>query len=375
MSRMLTKRTGNFPFSWKRKSNQQAGVFVEEAGSNDKPAFWPCVGEHPVYDDELYSQLAGDVLRNQHYFEALWKKVRGKVVADIGTGNRALWACEAIRAGAKRVYAIEESAAAAASARVVVAGRGLSERIRIVEGASTQIELPERVDVCVSEILGEIGGAEGAAAVLSDAKNRFLKETGTMIPEMCDTLISPVELSKDLLDNPRFATDSLRYLEEIFNNMGRAFDPRVSIVNHREACKLLSSPRVFESLNFSNGSQQSRRDVSFLIGSDGVMSGFLLWLCFQCSHGQASLDTRLEGTTWFPVFFPVFYPGVEVSCGDLVEMSCDRQLSEDGIHPDYFITGNIIKRRSGFQPFNWKSSHHGSEFRGNMFYEKLFGEL
>jgi len=42
------------------------------------------------------------------------------------------------------------------------------------------------VDVCVSEIIGSIASAEGAAASSNDAR-RFLKPDGVMIRAVCDT--------------------------------------------------------------------------------------------------------------------------------------------------------------------------------------------
>ena len=52
---------------------------------------------------------------------------------------------------------------------------------------SRKVELPERVDVIVSDIRGVLPLFEGALASLQDAKKRFLAPNGVMIPR-CDVL-------------------------------------------------------------------------------------------------------------------------------------------------------------------------------------------
>ena len=68
----------------------------------------------------------------------------GRTCVDIGTGALALLAVIAARAGAKHVFAIEANAEAAAAAREEVAALGLAEQITILQGYSTDVELPER---------------------------------------------------------------------------------------------------------------------------------------------------------------------------------------------------------------------------------------
>jgi len=75
----------------------------------------------------------------------------GRRVLDIGTGTGVL-ACFAARVGATRVYAIGRTpiinvAVAAAAAN------GLTDRIEFIRGDATNVLLPERVDVAVSELL------------------------------------------------------------------------------------------------------------------------------------------------------------------------------------------------------------------------------
>ena len=85
-----------------------------------------------------------------------------RVVLDIGTGALALLAIFAAEAGASKVYAIEANAHSYAKALQSVRESRFSDRIVVLEGLSTNVTLPERMDLLVHENLGEIVSFEGA---------------------------------------------------------------------------------------------------------------------------------------------------------------------------------------------------------------------
>src|SRR6202521_4624270 len=98
----------------------------------------------------------------------------------IGCGP-ALFSLLGCRAGAKRVYAIEIEDIIDV-ARQVAAANGFADRIQFFENDSRKVELPERVDVIVSDIRGALPLFNGALASLRDARKRFLAPEGVMIP-------------------------------------------------------------------------------------------------------------------------------------------------------------------------------------------------
>jgi len=102
------------------------------------------------------------------------------VVVDIGTGTGIL-AVAAARAGAAHVYAVEATEIASV-ARAVFEANGLTERITLIQGWSTEIELPERADVLVSEIVGNDPWDERILEVTQDARKRLLKPTARFVP-------------------------------------------------------------------------------------------------------------------------------------------------------------------------------------------------
>ena len=150
--------------------------------TTDRIELWPSVAEYFVYDDLLYYAMTSDVLRNNSYKVAINRTVRDKVVLDIGTGKDAILARFCVEAGARRVYAVELLRESYEKAVKEVKRLGLENRITLIHGDSMKVQLPEAVDACVSEIVGSIGGVEGAGRIINDAR-RFLKPGGVMIPE------------------------------------------------------------------------------------------------------------------------------------------------------------------------------------------------
>ena len=121
-------------------------------------------------------------------------------VLDLGTGPFALFAKAAARLGARKVYAIEAVPASAARARKEVSdaakyGREFAEGVvEVLEGFSTDVALPEKVDLVIFEIAGSIASEEGCYATMRDARDRFLArpdDASSYIPHAYQTLGAP----------------------------------------------------------------------------------------------------------------------------------------------------------------------------------------
>src|SRR5438094_143041 len=83
----------------------------------------------------------------------------GDVVLDLGsgTGILGLMAC---RAGAKRVYAVDEGPIVGL-AREVAKANGFQDRITHIKGLSTRVALPEKVDIVLADQVGRFGLESG----------------------------------------------------------------------------------------------------------------------------------------------------------------------------------------------------------------------
>jgi SAM-dependent methyltransferase len=113
------------------------------------------------------------------------------VVLDLGcgTGILGLLAC---RAGAKRVYAIDEGGMIEL-ARAICVENGFQDRMRFIKDGSSRVELPERVDVVLADQIGQFGFEAGLFEYFSDARRRFLKPDGATIPRRLDLYVCPIE--------------------------------------------------------------------------------------------------------------------------------------------------------------------------------------
>jgi type I protein arginine methyltransferase len=190
-------------------------------GAGDQPSFFPSIGEYQAYDDDVYETFTIPGSRNAAYLRAITDCSAGQIVLDLGTGRDALWAVAAARAGARRVYAVEADPAVAAPARKVVASRGLAHVVTVIEGHSQNVTLPERADVCVSELIGNISSSEGVIGVLEDAARRLCEPHAVWIPYEAETRAAGVNMPSYVgLNGLAVAEEALAYLDRIYQSMG-----------------------------------------------------------------------------------------------------------------------------------------------------------
>ncbi|MFN6486982.1 MULTISPECIES: non-ribosomal peptide synthetase [unclassified Nostoc] len=344
-----------------------------EKSANGQVELWPSVAEFYVYDELLYYAMTNDHRRNDSYKVAINQLVKDKIVVEIGTGKDAILSRFCAEAGAKKIYAIERNQETCQQARACIANLGLTDKITIIHGDATLVNLPELADVCVSEIVGAIGGSEGAAVIINNAR-RFLKPDGLMIPERSITKIAAVTLPDEILENPQFTTTSAHYTQKIFEQVGYPFDLRVCIKKFPQV-NLLSNVDIFEDLNFNEFVHpEFNHEVKFDIQKNGCLDGFLVWLNLHTIAGE-EIDILQHEHCWLPVYFPVFEPGIEVSCGDVIEAICSRKLCDNNLNPDYSIKGHLLKKNGEIINFEHVSYHYKNSFQQTPFYQRLFANF
>ncbi|MEU4241247.1 hypothetical protein [Actinoplanes sp. NPDC026619] len=326
---------------------------------------FPSMGEYPAYDDRVYDAFDAADDRHRAYRTAVRAAAPGKVMVDIGTGRDALWAVEAAHAGARHVYAIEADPATADRAAEAVIAAGLDDRVTVLPGRSSETILPERAEVCVSEIVGNIASAEGAIAVLDDARNRLCTPDCVWIPFRIQTWAAAVDLTgADLA----VAAESLPYLHRVFEATGAPFDLRLCLGGPADDA-IISSAVPIESIVFDADrpppAHDERRTAELRIGSLARMSGILLWTRVATEvRGGREVDALAGGTrAWAPIYAPFPEP-VPVTPGDHLPLTFTRHTSDDGIHPDYELTVGDLPP--------WQSPHHNGPFRATPFYRRLF---
>ena len=106
-----------------------------------------------AYSPLDYASMLGDRGRMDAYSAALKQAIRpDSVVLDLGTGT-GYFAVLACFLGARHVYAIEPNPAIALGKKLA-AHNGVQDRITWYEKYSTDVQLPEKADVIVSDLRG-----------------------------------------------------------------------------------------------------------------------------------------------------------------------------------------------------------------------------
>jgi type I protein arginine methyltransferase len=143
-----------------------------------------------MYSLADYGAMIADPARTGSYIRAIKAAVRpGSVVVDVGSGS-GFFALVACRAGARHVYAIDE-ADIVQLGRQLATANNFADRIEFLQADSRQIDLPERADVIVSDLRGALPFHGHAIVTLEDARQRFLRESGILIPQR-DTLYAAI---------------------------------------------------------------------------------------------------------------------------------------------------------------------------------------
>jgi protein arginine N-methyltransferase 1 len=165
----------------------ESGVLLD-AADGDAPQGWADPVEH--------AWMLHDHRRTGSYLAAIEEVVRsGDVVLDLGTGSGIL-AVAAARAGARRVFAIEASDIASVAADVFEIN-GVGDRVTLIEGWSTDVELPEPADVLVSEIIGSEPLEEEVLETTLDARQRLLRPDPRVIPSSLRLDARPLAVPRD----------------------------------------------------------------------------------------------------------------------------------------------------------------------------------
>jgi len=141
--------------------------------------------------DEHYGYLS-DRVKLGRYQAAIDRLVRPEhIVLDLGCGS-GLLGLMALRAGAAKVLFVEE-AAIIEVARQTVAAAGFADKAEFFQVNSFELALPEPVDIVICDHVGYFGFDYGILELLADAKQRFLKTNGIIVPAQIELRLAPVE--------------------------------------------------------------------------------------------------------------------------------------------------------------------------------------
>jgi 2-polyprenyl-3-methyl-5-hydroxy-6-metoxy-1,4-benzoquinol methylase len=267
----------------------------------------PAAGESNRVEASIvgfHRRMLNDRTRTQAFLQAIHAVVRpGDVVVDIGTGTGVL-AMTAARAGARHVYAIEAGPIASVAARLVE-WNGLADRVTVLRGRSSDISLPERADVMVSELIGNAPFSERILDVVADALRRLLQPDARVIPSGLRVYGVPITIPDDRLPKARMTEEDVRNWKAWY---GLDYSPLLSVSNStqsRTAVKpqectnwsRLGAPSLLASVDLQHPPTEiCTLNARVMISADGVFNGLLMF--FEADLGPAtvlSTDPRYVG--------------------------------------------------------------------------------
>ncbi|XP_072386670.1 histone-arginine methyltransferase CARMER isoform X1 [Diabrotica undecimpunctata] len=170
----------------KIKSGKDASIFSVRTEDSSAAQYFQFYG----YLSQQQNMLQ-DFVRTYTYQRAILCNLddfKDKVVLDVGAGSGIL-SFFAAQAGAKRIYAVEASTMAHYAQKLVEAN-SFNTCIKVIAGKIEEVELPEKVDVIISEPMGYMLYNERMLESYLNAK-KWLVPGGKMYPSRGDLHIVP----------------------------------------------------------------------------------------------------------------------------------------------------------------------------------------
>lgn len=281
---------------------------------------------------EYHRTLIADRVRNQAFHDALSRVIRRgeTMVADIGAGT-GLIGLMAAKLGAREVLMYEAAEVAGVAQATIKANR--AKACHLMPCHSTEMEDPPRVDVVVSETLGNYALEENIIDTLADAQLRHLKDGGVMIPQRIRQFAVPVvsdRIHRELVvwDDVGFGIDLSDARAMSLNNVYvRSFAPDELLSGGAAA-------KVWDTVTLGRDTKGARKgEVSWKLDAAQTIHGFAYWWETDLADG-VTLSTAPDAprTHWEQLYFPLLTP-MSLEAGESVLVTLRSRSSEEaGTH-------------------------------------------
>lgn len=289
-----------------------------------------------------------DTRRTVRYEEAIARIIAdGDIVVDLGCGFGIL-GIMCLRAGAAKVWGIDATDAIDI-ARESAVRAGFGDRYSCIREQTFRAELPEKVDVLICDHVGYFGVDYGIVQLMIDARRRFLKPGGRMIPERLRLFLAGVR------------SDNCRALVETWGGSGVPSDfawLRSYAVNTKHRVDLLPTEVATEPMQAGvvELGEEAPETLGFKatleIEKDGLLDGIGGWFDCDLGAGVSMTNSPLsrDAISRHQIFLGFDRP-LEVLAGDRVEVSVRVG------HRNSILAWTVRDPRTGrFQRYsNWAS--------------------
>ena len=288
---------------------------------------------------EYHRTLIADRVRNEAFEAALRAVIKKGVttVADIGTGT-GLLALMAAKLGAREVFLYEAAEVAGVAAKVLKANG--ARNCHLIPCHSTEMVDPPKVDVVVSETLGNYALEEHVIATLADAKKRFLKPGGVLIPRRIEQFVAPV--ISDRVQAEFAAWDATGFDLSVAKMMSLN-----NIYVRTFGAKELHEAKAWDSIELGTDGRSARKgEANWKLKAATTVYGFATWWSAELTPGIV-LSTAPDAprTHWEQLYFPLLQP-IAAKAGDTIAVNLrSRTSAEAGTHVAWVATHRDAKGR------------------------------
>jgi predicted RNA methylase len=293
---------------------------------------------------EYHRTLIADRVRNEAFGRALAAVIRRgeTTVADIGAGT-GLLSLMAAKLGAREVFLYEAAEVAGVAAKALKANR--LRNAHLFPCHSSEMVDPPKVDVIVSETLGNYPFEEHIIETLNDARRRFLKPKGVVIPHRIEQFVAPVvsgrihaELSA--WDETGFDLSAAKAMS--LNNI------YVRTLAPKELLDGGASAKAWDAVDFAKENRSTRKgEAAWKVSAPVTVYGFATWWSAELGPGITLSTAPGEARThWEQLYFPLLAP-LELKAGETVSVTLrSRTTQEGGTHIAWTATRLDARGRS-----------------------------
>ncbi|XP_062569417.1 uncharacterized protein LOC134231473 [Saccostrea cucullata] len=306
-------------------------------------------------DLSVHTLMLKDKPRTLAYKEFIEKNqflFRDKVVLDVGAGSGILSLFSA-SAGASMVYAVEASNMADLCSQIIQCNK-MEDKIKVIKGRIEEVELPvEKVDIIVSEWMGFYLLHESMLDSVIFARDKWLSDSGIMIPSHATLYLTPVNMSKYVTENFRFWENVYGYDFSPLQTVSMTSTLQQPVIESIDPKQCMSDPEIVKEFDLLTTKVEDLKTVqntfTFKMTKSGLVHAFAAWFDVYFGAPTVSIppsspgkdiprvhlvtlstSPMVEVTHWKQTV--VFIP-VSAAVDEEDSLSCKLELSQDATNP------------------------------------------